>query len=344
MAVKRHSAPRWLVVALAVPVIVVAYLAVASRRAASLGRGLAVGFLAVTVIGSVYAEVAARSAIAPARRQPLPLTAALVLALMLIGSGLPSAPARAARSDADGVVQAALAYKGAHYVLGAEGPRTFDCSGLVYRAFKDAGQLPLIGGRRMRAEGYYKWFASRGLSSRTKGSRGDLVVYGRGAHIGIYLGDGKVISALIPRVKVHGLNSLSVNKFTAFLHVPWGARPADLQPATPELTTTAFVNRVPKGSDKGNGGISSQPGGRGTPDRGPDAKALGYAFGSLYVRDAADPDATIISWVTRGRTVEILKAGRSPGGALWYYVRKPSGFEGWVWSGWMKVVSGSVDG
>lgn len=344
MPVQRRRAPRWLIVALAVPVILVAYLAVFGRRVVSVGRGVVVGFLAVTVIGSVYAEVAARTAISPARRQPLPLTAAMVLAIALIGSGLPSAPVRAGqRSDAESVVQAALAYRGAPYMLAAEGPKAFDCSGLVYRAFKDAGQLPLIGGRRLRAVGYYKWFASRGLSSRTQGRRGDLVVFGRGAHIGIYLGDGRVISALIPRVKIHGINELSVNKFTAFLHVPWGTTPSEVETTSTDMTTTSFINKVPKGGGTNNdagGGQSGRP----TNDRSGDAVATGFAFGSLNVRENAGPSEAIVSWISRGATVDILKAGHSPGGALWYLVRKPSGREGWVWSGWLRVVSGSVDG
>jgi cell wall-associated NlpC family hydrolase len=340
MSVERRRAPRWLVVALAVPVIVAVYLSVAARRTVGFGRALLVGLLAVTVIGSVYAEVAAHTAIAPARRQPLPLTAALVLALMLIGSGLPSSPARAAKSDSESVIQAAMVYMGAKYVFGATGPKTFDCSGLVYRAFRDAGQLPLIGGRRLTAAGYYKWFASRGMSSKTKGSRGDLVVFGNGGHIGIYLGNGRVISAVIPKVQIHGLNALTHNKFTAFLHVPWGTTPDVAQTSSSKTTTTSFINKVPKGGDQ-NSGSNNQPT-QGDRPAG-DAIAQGYAFGSMYVRDSADPSATITSWVTRGRTVDIIKAGHSAGGALWYLVRKPSGFEGWVWSGWMKVVSGSVN-
>jgi cell wall-associated NlpC family hydrolase len=334
MPVKRRRAPRWLIVVLAVPVILAVYLSVAARRTVGAGRAVLVGFLAVTVIGSVYAEVAARTAITPARRQPLPLTAALVLAVMLMSAGLPSSPVRAGRSDADSVVQAAMAYVGADYVLGTQGPQTFDCSGLVYRAFKDAGQLPLIGGRRMKAASYYKWFASRGLTSRTEGRRGDLVVFGKGAHIGIYLGKGRVISAVIPTVRVHGINALSQNKFTAFLHVPWGTTPV-------EMTTTSFVNKVPKGGNKNKADITQAT----DEDKvSKDAIAVGFAFGSMNVRQAAGPNETITSWVTRGKTVQILKAGKSPGGALWYYVRKPSGVEGWVWSGWMRIVSGSVDG
>jgi cell wall-associated NlpC family hydrolase len=254
----------------------------------------------------------------------------------------------AARSDAEKVVDAALAYKGAPYVWGAVGPKSFDCSGLVYRVFKDTGQLPLIGGRRLTAAGYYKWFASRGLTSTTRGARGDLVVFGRGAHIGIYLGDGKVLSAVIPTVKIHGINALITNKFTAFLHVPWGMDLGTQTTSSDKSGTRLFINKAPRGAGDGKGGDQAAPDNQGSSrrsnDRSGDTIATGYAFGSLNVRDAAGPDEEIISWVTRGTTVEILKTGRSPGGALWYFIRKPSGREGWVWSGWMKVVSGSVDG
>jgi hypothetical protein len=345
MPVKHRSTPRWLIAALAVPVIAAVYLGVAGRRTWLVGRGLLIGVLAATVIGSVYVESAARTAVVPARRQPLPLTLALALALALIGSGLPGAPVRAANADARAVVQAALDYVGAPYVWGATGPTTFDCSGLVYRVFKDTGELPLIGGRRLTARGYYKYFASRGLSSTTDGRPGDLVVYGKGAHIGIYLGQGKVVSALTNGVTVHGLDNLRVNKFTAFLHVPWGTVTAT-DTTTDQLTTTAFVNNVPTAdkSNNGNGNGNATSGDRPTPDLGQGVIARGYAYGSLNVRQNAGPDEQIISWVTRGTTVDILQAGHSPGGALWYYVRKPNGREGWVWSGWMRVVAGSVDG
>ena len=351
MPVKRRSSPRLLVVALAVPVIAAVYLAVAGRRAWSIGRDLVVGLLGLTVIGSVYAEVAARTAVVPARRQPLPLTICLALALAVMGSGMPSAPVRAAASQSETVVQAVLAYKGAPYVWGAEGPNAFDCSGLVYRVFRDAGEAPLISGRRLTARGYYMWFASRGLTSRTDGRRGDLVVYGRGTHIGIYLGDGRVISALNERqgVVIHGLYALQ-SRFTTFLNVDWNsAQAADADSASDEVTTHSFINQVPTSKpDQGDNATDASA------DADADANAptldsehgviaRGFAFGSVNVRANAGPDERILSWVTRGTTIDILAAGRSPGGALWYNVRKPSGKEGWVWSGWMNVVEGSVD-
>jgi cell wall-associated NlpC family hydrolase len=347
MPVKRRSTPRLLVVALAVPVVVLVYLAVAGRRSARLGRDVVAAFLAVTVIGSIYAEVAARAAVTPARRQPLPLTVAMALVLAVIGSGLPSAPTHAANADGESVIAVALNHLGAKYVIGTEGPTTFDCSGLVYYAFMKADQLPLIGGRRMRAAGYYTYFSTRGMSSKTTGHRGDLVAYGKDGvirHIGIYLGDGKVVSALEEGVKVHGIDALVENKFVAFLNVPWGTTVTDTSTDTSDqMTTSTFVSNVPQGADQPqSAGDGNNQGDEQTPAS--DVIAQGYAFGSMNVRENAGSAEAIVSWVTRGQTVDILASTKTSGGALWYNIRKPSGKEGWVWSGWMKVVSGSVDG
>ena len=48
-----------------------------------------------------------------------------------------------------------------------DGMRYFDCSGLVYRVYQQAGLLSKIGGSRMRAASYYSWFRKRGLVSRS---------------------------------------------------------------------------------------------------------------------------------------------------------------------------------
>lgn len=345
MPVKR-SPSRLLVVLLALPVIATVYVAFFGRRATSIGRSVAAGLLGATVIGSVYAEVAARQALAPARRAPLPLTLAAAVALVLVTSGLPVAPVRAANSQADNVVEAALAYLGAPYVWGAEGPNTFDCSGLVYRAFKDAGELPLISGQRRTAAGYYRYFANRGLTSKTDGRRGDLVIYGGGSHMGIYLGDGKVVSALTQGVTVHGLNALH-SDFTTFLNVDWAPD------ATSEtVTTTEFVSNVPAGmpdedTTDEDGQATDDTSGTdtsGTDSQAHDAIAKGFAFGSLNLRTEHAPGAEIIGWVSKGTTFDILATGKSDSGALWYKVRKTSGKVGWIWSHWVQVVDGSVDG
>ena len=83
--------------------------------------------------------------------------------------------------------------------LARSGMRYFDCSGLIYRVYQQAGLLAKIGGNRTAA-GYYYWFKQRGLANRHSPRAGDLVVWthnGQISHSGIYVGGGRVISALI---------------------------------------------------------------------------------------------------------------------------------------------------
>jgi cell wall-associated NlpC family hydrolase len=102
----------------------------------------------------------------------------------------------------------------------------FDCSGLVYRVYQQAGLLRKIGGKRMLAASYYRWFKQRGLVSRSNPQVGDVVWWthhGRISHTGLYVGGGKVISALINPwgVKRTSLRGIRV-KFLAFGHVRLG--------------------------------------------------------------------------------------------------------------------------
>lgn len=131
-----------------------------------------------------------------------------------VSTSLPADITPAARS----VIQAALNHFGAPYVFGATGPKTFDCSGLVWHAFRSTGHFAIIGDGAYRGgRAIYKYFLSRGLASRTDGRPGDIVAYDGGMHVGIYLGNGRVISALKRGVSIHGLYALTV-PFTAFLH------------------------------------------------------------------------------------------------------------------------------
>ena len=85
----------------------------------------------------------------------------------------------------------ALAKQGSRYYWSASGPTYFDCSGLVYWAHKQAGVR--IG--RTTAAGY----AGSGKSvSYNNLQIGDVITfnYGRGvAHIGIYIGNGRMVHA-----------------------------------------------------------------------------------------------------------------------------------------------------
>lgn len=131
-----------------------------------------------------------------------------------VSTSLPAGIAPAARS----VILAAVNHLGAPYVFGATGPTTFDCSGLVWYAFRSTGHFAIIGnGAYRRGSAIYNYFLSRGLASRTDGRPGDIVAYDGGMHIGIYLGNGRVISALTRGVSIHGLYTMNL-PFTAFLH------------------------------------------------------------------------------------------------------------------------------
>src|SRR5688500_5346397 len=147
--------------------------------------------------------------IGPVRRFA-PLLLGAVVALALPGTSLakPPAPAPPAPAEApvltapeqriENVITAARVYLGVPYRLGAEGPTLMDCSGLIYRAFKDAGEGPRMSGARLGVRSYVRWFASRGalVLDEAEAVRGDLAIWGAGEHMGIYLGDGRVISAV----------------------------------------------------------------------------------------------------------------------------------------------------
>jgi cell wall-associated NlpC family hydrolase len=129
----------------------------------------------------------------------------------------PAVAQAATRSQAARVIAQAKRHLHARFVLGTEGPRTFDCSGLVWRSFKDAGLVSVIGGRRTTARGYWAYFRHKGLASRYNPRPGDLVIWGNGHHTGIYVGNGRAISAVTNGVMVHGIHSVRA-RFTTYLH------------------------------------------------------------------------------------------------------------------------------
>ncbi len=92
---------------------------------------------------------------------------------------------------------------GDKYVFGAAGPVYWDCSGLTMRAFAAAGvSLP----HSSRAQ-----FRYGKKVSRSQLRPGDLVFFKRPiSHVGIYIGNGKMIHAPRPgsRVKVASINQM----------------------------------------------------------------------------------------------------------------------------------------
>ncbi|MGH3700996.1 MAG: NlpC/P60 family protein [Pseudonocardiaceae bacterium] len=84
-------------------------------------------------------------------------------------------------------LRAALTRQGAPYIWGAEGPSTFDCSGLVMWAYRQAGvSLPRVAFDQARV----------GTAVASGLLPGDLIaLYSPVSHIGIYVGNGLYINA-----------------------------------------------------------------------------------------------------------------------------------------------------
>ncbi len=162
------------------------------------------------------------------RRGPI---AILLLCLTLVAMlGLP-APVAAdepppAQTEVERLFDIARQYVGARFVLGATGPSQFDCSGFVFAVFREAGLLDRIGGKRRTAAGYHRWFAASGLASGpsttlSEALPGDLLIWGRDKHTGIYIGNNWAISALINPYGVteHKVLRWIPARVTAILHV-----------------------------------------------------------------------------------------------------------------------------
>ena len=151
----------------------------------------------------------------------------VALAGAILISTAPTTPAAAATytTEAQQIVAIAKAQRGDPWRYGASGPYAFDCSGLVIYAYKKAGDGAVIKAGTLRsARSIYLYFKSRGKASRTNPKIGDLVVWGYGSHIGIYIGNGKAISTLRNGVRVHGVYAVTA-RFTAYLHTGMSARP-----------------------------------------------------------------------------------------------------------------------
>lgn len=103
------------------------------------------------------------------------------------------------------VLQVAQKYLGVPYRFGGTTPSGFDCSGYIYYVYKEAG-LDL--GSRKTAAGYAAL-----TTTVTNPQVGDLVFFqgtysgmqGRISHVGIYLGNGKFLSALSKGIGVSDL-------------------------------------------------------------------------------------------------------------------------------------------
>ena len=104
------------------------------------------------------------------------------------------------------------------YRLGTEGFRRYDCSGLIWRTYRETGLLKKISGKQRTSRGYFRWFKEHDrLTSNPR--PGDLVVWAwKGkpvSHIGIYTGKNRwgqkmAISALTTGVARHRVGGISL--------------------------------------------------------------------------------------------------------------------------------------
>lgn len=101
------------------------------------------------------------------------------------------------------VIDFALAQLGDPYKWGGNGPNAWDCSGLTQHAFAAAGiSIPRVVGPQ--------YSATRHISM-SELQPGDMVFYASMSHVGIYLGNGRVVHAPRPgkTVEITGLSGFS---------------------------------------------------------------------------------------------------------------------------------------
>lgn len=105
-----------------------------------------------------------------------------------------AAPAPAPAGNLSAVIAFALAQVGDRYVMGATGPTSWDCSGLVAAAYARIGIRLPHNAAAMLAYGR--------AVSRDQLAPGDLVITEGGGHVAIYIGHGWIVEAANPRVGV----------------------------------------------------------------------------------------------------------------------------------------------
>jgi cell wall-associated NlpC family hydrolase len=209
-------------------------------------------------------------------------------------------------SKADRVIAAAMAERGRPWAYGATGPRAFDCSGLVVYSFRRAGVLGQIGSGRYRGgSAMFRWARAHHLT-RATGHRGDVVVWGNGAHVGIYLGNGKAISTLTSGVRVHGLRVLSA-RFTTFISTGLSGTGRAVPAAKAVRPSAAAKPKV----------IARRT----------------VATTRLNIRSAPRVTAAASRVVARGTTLGVIRSAKDAAGRTWYRVVVGSRV-GWV-AGWL---------
>ena len=152
------------------------------------------------VLSGLEAEERARIAQLAAKERKAALAAAAAAARQIDqsqGQGQQNGPSAGGGGFSGGgraatAVRYALAQVGDRYVAATSGPNTFDCSGLTMTAWRQAGiSLPHYS--------YSQYSKSRKIPL-SQAQPGDLIFYFGGSvhHVGMYIGNGKMVHAANP--------------------------------------------------------------------------------------------------------------------------------------------------
>lgn len=212
---------------------------------------------------------------------------------------------RTTTTEAAQVIAIAKSKLGRPWVYGAAGPSVFDCSGLVIYAFRMAGIVRIVGSsHEVSAFALYARFRALGLASQTNGRPGDLVIWGGGTHVGIYLGNGMAISTLVSGVRIHGIRALTT-PFTAFLHTGIAqATTAVAQAAKPAAVVAKAATIT----------------------------ARRVTTTALRLRSSASTAARVLSTLAARTKVGVVGTAKDGAGRTWYHVLV-GGRIGWL-AGW----------
>lgn len=236
----------------------------------------------------------------------------VALAGAVLFSLAPSSPAAAAdptSTEAAQIIRIARLQLGDPWRYGATGPTAFDCSGLVRYAYRKAGDASVIkAGTLASARSIYRYFKARGKASRTNPRIGDLVVWGGGTHIGIYIGNGKAISTLTNGVRIHGVFAVRAS-FTAYLHTGMSGRPT---PATVSATAA---------STKATTAVTSA------------RTSIRHARYAANLRRGPGVAFARLRTISSGARLVVFGRRADSHGRTWYNVRV-AGRTGWV-AGWL---------
>ncbi|MFJ4694979.1 NlpC/P60 family protein [Streptomyces sp. NPDC088766] len=147
--------------------------------------------------------------------------------------------------EGDRAVRYAVRQLGKPYEWGAEGPASYDCSGLTSEAWRAAGSPIPRTSQEQWAELEHIPLAEL--------RPGDLVVYfPEATHVAIYLGGGRVVQAPRPGAAVK-VSPIAANP------VLGAVRPDPLEPPSPRYEPPALPETATAGSDEGNDATTGLP-------------------------------------------------------------------------------------